>query len=132
MTTKSRRQSDFPPVRAGMKHRICLLLLCVLTLPAACSVSAAPYPPEIAAWDNAEIRRQEENAVRLLKEINAAVAAGAKEYRMPRDHYRFSHDRARLCCSRGSGISPSTATARPSGTILSIRVTPCCCSTAAG
>ena len=63
---------------------------CLLYLGAA----AGPFPPEIAAWDNAEIRRQEENAVRLLQEIRAAVAAGVKEYKMPRDHYRFSHDRA--------------------------------------
>ncbi len=94
MTTKRQKRTDCKPCRAGIRDRICLLFLCVLTLPAAHSVSAAPYPPEIAAWDNAEIRRQEENAVRLLQEIRAAVAAGVKEYKMPRDHYRFSHDRA--------------------------------------
>ena len=94
MTTKRQKRTDCKPCRAGIRDRICLLFLCVLMLPAAHSVSAAPYPPEIAAWDNAEIRRQEENAVRLLQEIRAAVAAGVKEYKMPRDHYRFSHDRA--------------------------------------
>lgn len=63
---------------------------CLLYLGAA----AGPFPPEIAAWNAQEKMRQEQNAAKLLRDLNAAVASGAKEYKMPRDHYRFSPGRA--------------------------------------
>ena len=63
---------------------------CLLYLGAA----AGPFPPEIATWNAQEKTRQEQNAAKLLRDLKAAVASGAKEYTMPRDHYRFSPGQA--------------------------------------
>ena len=50
---------------------------CLLYLGAA----AGPFPPEIAAWNAQEKMRQEQNAAKLLRDLNAAVASGRKSTR---------------------------------------------------
>lgn len=52
--------------------------------------AAGPYPPDIAAWTDADKELQVEAGRRLLGEITEAIARGDKSFTVPTGHYRFT------------------------------------------
>ncbi|MAX24082.1 MAG: alpha-galactosidase [Phycisphaeraceae bacterium] len=51
--------------------------------------NAAPYPPEIAKWDDATKQAQRDSGTKLLADVQAAVKAGEKNIVIPKGDYRF-------------------------------------------
>jgi parallel beta-helix repeat protein len=50
---------------------------------------AAPFPPEIAKWDDATKQAQRDAGTKLLADVQAAVKAGEKNIVIPKGDYRF-------------------------------------------
>ena len=48
-----------------------------------------PYPPEVAAWDDATKQAQRDAGTKMLADVDAAIKSGQKNIVVPKADYRF-------------------------------------------